>query len=289
MLPMLITLPGPGSNAPPAVDVEVVRPASVLPKHPADPLTTSALPKMDASPAEPRTEQAKPQDAAEPIEVPPDDMPQQIASPDAAAPAGIDALTPEPLAAAMVKAPALEPQAPEEVEQVRVEPDAATTAAIVPVAPTPEAESLGEAPAEASPPPAPPLSDTALPKLESQPEVVRADPDEETPPQSAPEEEAAEAEPPAAPSLVKPAAGKKPTPQAKPKTEVSAKAKAKTEPAVGKKRQAVTAKRAVPQRSRVVRGQPQTPTNQGIMSFFGSALKPPAGVNASARRPVVRQ
>ena len=84
-------------------------------------------------------------------------------------------------------------------------------------------------------------------------------------------------------------AGKKPAPQATPKAETPAKAKAKMEPAAAKKRQAVTAKRTAPQARRVVRGRPQTPTNQGIMSFFGSALKPPAGANASARRPVVRQ
>ena len=104
MLPMLITLPGPGSNAPPAIDVEVLTTRSRFAEALADPATTSALPKVEASPAEPRTEQARPEDAAkpataQPIEVPPDDMPQQIASPDAPAPAGIDALTPEPLAA----------------------------------------------------------------------------------------------------------------------------------------------------------------------------------------------
>ena len=68
MLPMLITLPGPGGDAPRAIDVEMLQPAPVLPKHAADPATTSAL-------------QAKPRDAAQPDEVPPDDMPQQIATP----------------------------------------------------------------------------------------------------------------------------------------------------------------------------------------------------------------
>ncbi len=123
MLPMLITLPGPGSSAPPAIDVEVVQPSPILPKHLADPATTSALPKVEASPAEPASEPARPEEAAKPataqpgpIEVPPDDMPQQIASPVAPAPAGIDALTPEPLAPTLVTSPALAPPPPEEVK-----------------------------------------------------------------------------------------------------------------------------------------------------------------------------
>jgi hypothetical protein len=273
---MLITLPEPGGDAPRAIDVEMLQPAPVLPKHAADPATTSAL-------------QAKPRDAAQRNEVPPDDMPQQVATPVAPAAPGLDALNPEPLAATMVNAPALEPQAPEELKQVTVEPDAATTASIVPLATNPDAETLGES-TEVSPPPEPPLSETPKPKTESQPEMVRADPGEETPPQAALEEDAVEGETPAAaPPDAQPVAGNKPSPQAKPKAEASAKAKAKTEPVAAKKRQTVTAKRPAPQRSRVVRGRPQTPMNQGIMSFFGSALKPPAGVNASARRPVVRQ
>jgi hypothetical protein len=268
---MLITLPGPGGSAPPAIDVEVLQPAPVLPKHLADPATTSALPKVeDRQPSA--------------IEVAPDDMPQQIANPDASAPAGIDALTPEPLAPTLVMAPALAPPVPEEVKQVTAEPDAATTFSIVPVATNPEAEELGEpdaAPGATAP------SETVEP--EPQPEIARADPKEETPPQGAPEEDAAEAETPAAPRPVaKPVAGKKPAPQATPKAEASAKAKAKPEPAVAKKRPTATAKRTGPQARRVVKGRPQT-TTQGIMSFFGSALKPPAGANASARRPVVRQ
>jgi hypothetical protein len=286
---MLITLPGPGGDAPRAIDVEMLQTAPVLPKHAADPATTSALPKVEVSPAETRTEQAKPGDAAQRNEVPPDDMPQQIATPVAPAPAGIDALNPEPLAATMVNVPALESQAPEEVKQVSIEPDGAKTGSIVPLATTPEAETLGES-MEVSPPPEPPLSETPKPKPESQPEMVRADPGEETPPQAALEEDAVEVETPAAaPPDAQPAAGNKPSPQAKPKAEASAKAKAKTEPVAAKKRQTITAKRPAPQRRRVVRGRPQTPMNQGIMSFFGSALKPPAGVNASARRPVVRQ
>ncbi len=296
MLPMLITLPGPGGGSPPAIDVEVLQPAPVLPKHATDPVTTSALPKVEAPPVEPRTEQTKPEDAAkhataQPIEVPPDDMPQQVVSPDAPAPSGIDAVTPEPLVPTLMTSQALAPPPPEEVKQVTLEPDITTTSSIVPVATNPEAETLGEAEAEteASAPPAPPLGETPELKPEPQPEVVRVDPNEETPQPGGPEEDAAEAEIQAAPTVAKPEAGKKPAPQTKPKAEASAKAKAKTEPAAAKKRQAVTAKRTAPQASRVVRGRPQTPTNQGIMSFFGSALKPPAGANVSARRPVVRQ
>jgi hypothetical protein len=218
MLPMLITLPGPGGGSPPAIDVEVLQPAPVLPKHATDPVTTSALPKVEAPPVEPRTEQTKPEDAAkhataQPIEVPPDDMPQQIATPVAPLPAraGIDALTPEPLAAAMVNAPALEPQAPEEVKQVALEPDITTTSSILPVATNPEAENLGEAEAEIEAS-APPVSETPQPKPESQPEMVRADPGEETPPQEGLEEDPVEAETPAAaPPVAGPVAGKKPS------------------------------------------------------------------------------
>jgi hypothetical protein len=83
-------------------------------------------------------------------------------------------------------------------------------------------------------------------------------------------------------------AGNKPVPQAASKAEASVKAKAKAEPAAAKKRPAVTAKRTAPQTRRVVRGRPETPMSQSIMSFFGSARKPPAGANASARRPVVQ-
>ena len=290
MLPMLITLPGPGDSAPPAIDVEVLQPAPVLPKHAADPVTTSALPKVEASPAWSRSEQAKPEDAAKPatsrpIEVPPDDMPQQIATPSAPGPSGIDALTPEPLVPTLVTSPALAPPPPEELKQVTLEPDTTTTSSILPVATNREAESLGEADAEANTHPAPPVSDAPQPKPEPQPEVIRADPTEKTPPQAAPGEDAVEAETPSAPAPVaKPMADKKPAPRKAPKTEAAAKVKAKTEPAAAK-----TAKRTAPQRGCIVRGRPQTPANQGIMSFFGSALKPPSGVNASARRPVLRQ
>ena len=288
MLPMLITLPGPGSSAPPAIDVEVVQPSPVLPKHFADPATTSALPKVEAAPAEAVSEPAGREEAASPIEVPPDGMPQQIASPVAPAPTGIDALTPEPLAPTLMTSPALAPPPPEEVKQVTLEPDITTTSSIVPLATNPEVENLGETSTEASAPPAPPISETPQPKPEPQPEVVRADPKEETP-QAAPAEDAAEAEAPAAPPPVaKPVAGKKPAPQAAPKAEASAKAKAKTETTAAKKRPVVTAKRPAPQTRRVVRGRPQTPMSQSIMSFFGSARKPPAGANASARRPVVQ-
>ena len=70
-------------------------------------------------------------------------MPQQIASPDAPAPSGIDALTPEPLAPTLVTSPALAPPPPEEVKQVTLEPDITTTSSIVPVATNPEVENLG--------------------------------------------------------------------------------------------------------------------------------------------------
>ena len=273
MLPMLITLPGPGSSAPPAIDVEVVQPSPILPKHLADPATTSAQPKVEAPPAEPASEPARPEVAKQATAQPPDDMPQQIASPVAPAPAGIDALTPEPLAPTLVTSPAFPPPPPEEVKQVTLEPDITTTSSIVPRATSFEVKNLRETPTEASVLPAPRISET--PKPEPQPEVVRADPKEETPPQAVPADDAAEAETPAVPTPA-------------PKADVRAKAKSKPEPAAAKKSPVVTAKRSAPQTHRVVRGRPQTPMSQSIMSFFGSARKPPAGANASARRPVVQ-
>ena len=168
MLPMLITLPGPGSSAPPAIDVEVVQPSPVLPKHLGDPATTAALPKVEAAPAEAVSEPARREEAAKPataqpspIEVPPDDMPQQIASPVAPAPTGIDALTPEPLAPTLMTSPALAPPPPEEVKQVTLEPDITTTSSIVPLATNPKVENLGETSTEASAPPAPPISENS--------------------------------------------------------------------------------------------------------------------------------
>jgi hypothetical protein len=83
---------------------------------------------------------------------------------------------------------------------------------------------------------------------------------------------------------------KKPASPATAKAKVQAKAETKAEPAAAKKRATATAKRAAQQTRRVVR-KPQTPVNQGIMSFFGGGLKPQAGTaaNTAAKRPVVRQ
>ncbi|HEU0017804.1 MAG TPA: hypothetical protein VFQ31_05545 [Methyloceanibacter sp.] len=293
MLPMLITLPGPGGSAPP--DVEVLQPAAVLPKHVADPSTTSALPEVEGPRADHGSEPAKPENVAKPataqpspIEVPPDDMPQQVAAPDAPAPVVIDALTPEPLSPTIVMAPALAlPPPPEEVKQVMLEPDV-TTSSIVPLAPSPAAEKLGEAD-EAPSVPAP--NETAEPQPQPQPDFARADPNEETPGEVSPPEDSAEAETPAAPPApgAEPAASKKPA-QASPKQKAPSKAKApaKADPAAAKKRAAATAKRTAPQARRVVRARPQTPLNQGIMSIFGGPRRPQAGAAASARRPVVQ-
>jgi hypothetical protein len=295
---MLITLPGPGASLPPAIDVEVVRPATVLPKPVADPATTSALPKLEDQSAQPRSEPLVREEAAKPaaaqsspVEVPPDDMPQQVSAPDTPAPAGIDALTPEPLSPILVMAPTLAPPAPEEVRQVHVEPDVATTSSTVPVEMNPAAERTGETVNErTAPPPPPTVSREAEPTTEPQPEVARANPKEETPEPASPAEGLNETEP--TPPVAKPAAPRKAAPQAAPKAKAPSKGSVKAEPASAKKRPVATAKRPVatakrpaPQTPRVVR-RPQTSIDQGIMSLF--SLKPPAGT-AAKRRPVVRQ
>ena len=202
MLPMLITLPGPGGSAPPAIDVELLQPApSIALPSITDPATTSALPKVNEAPA---TAKVEPSSA----EVPPDDMPQQIAPPAASSPlANLPAA--EPLPATLVMSPALEPRAPEEVRQVAVEFDADTTSSILPVAMDPATETLSEMAAEPSAPPAP-VSEKPEPAPEPQPDIARADPKEETPPQAAPAEEPIEAEAPTSPPVAEPVTPKKP-------------------------------------------------------------------------------
>ena len=93
----------------------------------------------------------------------------------------------------------------------------------------------------------------------SGPEVARTEPKAETPA-------------PASPATVA-VPIKKPEPRAEPKV----KAPAKAEPAATKKRTTATAKRASPQTRRVVGTRPQTPANQGILSLFDNAFRPPAG------------
>ena len=182
------------------IDVEVLQSApGARPKPVADPATTSALPTPDVAPHG-EAEAAKPALAQpSPSEVPPDDMPQQVAAPDIPARIGIDALTPEPLAPTMVMAPALAPSAPEEVRQVQLVSDPATTSSVVPVETSPESEELGEAAEIPSTAPAPAMSEKPEPEPKSQPEVARADPKEETPVQASPAEGFTEAETPPAP------------------------------------------------------------------------------------------
>jgi hypothetical protein len=284
MLPMLITLPGPGASLPPVIDVEVVQPTAVRPKPVTDPATTSALPKLEDPSAKPRSEPLVLEEAAKPataqpspVEVPPDDMPQQVAAPDTPALAGIDALTPEPLSPILVMAPTLAPPAPEEVKLVQLEPDPATTSSIVPVEMNPAVEGTGEVDGRTAPPPST-VSREAEPATEPQPEIARADPKEEAREQALPAEDEAEPTPP------KPAAPRKAAAKSAPKPKATAKAASKPSPDAAKKRQAATVKQVAQPTRRVVR-RPQTSINQGIMSLF--SLKPPAGT-AAARRPAVQ-
>ena len=111
-----------------------------------------------------------------------------------------------------------------------------------------------------------PMADTFAAEEPKTPEVARTEPKAETP---APASRAKIAVP-----------AKKPAPRAEPKV----KAPPKAEPAATKKRPIATAKRASPQTRRVVRTRPQTPVNQGVMSLFGNAFRPPAG-NATKAAP----
>jgi hypothetical protein len=316
---MLITLPGPGASVPPAIDIEVVEPAAnAASKAPADPATTSALPQGNGAPS---AEQAASVDASSPpadgapgtawnkvtattrvepspVEVPPDDMPQQIAAtepyahPAAASPvAGSPRLAnlppPEPLAQTQVVAPALAPSAPDEVHQVTFEPDPVTTSSIVPIEESPAIDEPNAAAEEASA--AQPAHVTEKPEtaLEQAPEVARADPKEKTPAEESSAKTPAETEggseveneptPPRA--AAKSAAPSKTAAKPAPKAKTTAKAASKPAPHAAKKRQAATVKQMPPQTRRVVR-KPQPPLSQGIMSLF--SLRPPAARPAAS-------
>jgi len=318
MLPMLITLPGPGGNAPPAIEVEELPSAPKAAVKPeADPATTSALPVMKEAPAhepapieaapsapdiEAAPEPVKPGSApapsaahpspvesaplespdrtvepakleASPVEEAPDDTPQQV-SPDLSAPAEVKALPPEPDAAAApspqpVESKSLGDDNHDESGPANEEPNA-SAASPVDGAPDAQPEVVH---AEPAPPEAKsPEESPATAEKPSGPEVARTEPKAETPAPASPA------------NIAVPA--KKPEPRAEPKV----KAHAKAAPAAMKKRPNAAAKRASPQTRRVVGTRPQTPANQGILSLFDNAFRPPAGnaTKAAPRRPTTQ-
>lgn len=316
MLPMLITLPGPGGNPPPAIDVEVLHPVPSAPeKTIADPATTAALPEVKEAPApslpapiaapplEPQPDakaepakldemsapsEASPVDVAPPtaaeavelvkseptpVEAAPDDMPQQVATPEATAPTEVNEVT-APGPGVKEEAP---PQ-PEVKEEVAPEPEVVATPSPSP----PKAESrtdvthdAAEAAKEPSAPSTPEASETPAPR----PEVARVEPKAETL-EPAKVETTAPSEP--APK-VEAAPHKKPASKA----EAKVKTPAKAEPTASKQRTVATAKRGAPQTRRVVRSRAQTQANQGSRPLFGGFFGLPAGKAASAtpRRP----
>jgi nicotinate-nucleotide--dimethylbenzimidazole phosphoribosyltransferase len=305
MLPMLITLPGPGGNAPQPIAVEVVPSAPKAAVKPeADPATTSALPVTKEAPAhepapievapsvpdvEAAPEPVKPDSAlapavahpspvelapaeapdrtvepakleASPVEEAPDDTPQQV-SPESSAPTEVKALTPEAEAVPTpspqpVESKSLGDEGHDESGAATEEPNASAASPVdgAPAA-QPEAVHAEPAPTQANRPEVSP----AMAEKPSGPEVARTEPKAETPA-------------PASPATVA-VPVKKPEPRAEPKV----KAPAKAEPAATKKRTTATAKRASPQTRRVVGTRPQTPANQGILSLFDNAFRPPAG------------
>jgi hypothetical protein len=278
MLPMLITLPGPGGGEHPAIDVEITQPHSE--SKAADPATTSALPSP--------TSIAVPQSA----EIAPDDMPQQAAVPQAPSRTGIEALTPEPLAPAAVSALPLKLSPPEDLRQVILPPDDDTTASIMPVESEPTVETLDAAEESSAPAPA---ADAQERDRGPQPALVSADPTEATPlQQGSPAEAATDTETakpapvtdPAVPAAPAPRAARETKPQGQPHIRAQAKGETKPTPAIARKqRAAATAKRG--HSRHVVRRRPAAPVDQGIMSLF--TLKPTPSTVPTGRRPLANQ
>jgi len=305
---MLITLPGPGSNAPPPIAVEVVPSAPKAAVKPeADPATTSALPVTKEAPAnEPAPIEVAP--SAPDIEAAPEPVkPDAAQVPSVAQPSSVELApaeapdrTVEPAkqeASRVEEAPDDTPQqvspessAPTEVKALLREPEAVATPSPAPV----ESKSLGDeghdesgaategpnataaSPADGAPDAQPEMvhAEPAPPEAKS-PEVGPATAEKPSGPEVARTEPKAETPAPASPATAAVPA-KKPEPRAEPKV----KAPAKAEPAA-------TAKRASPQTRRVVGTRPQTPANQGILSLFDNAFRPPAGnaTKATPRRP----
>jgi hypothetical protein len=315
---MLITLPGPGSNVPPPIAVEVVPSAPEAAVKPeADPATTSALPLVKEAPApqpapveadpsapdiEAAPEPVKPNSApapsvarpspvelapaeppdrtaepakleASPVEEAPDDTPQQI-SPESSAPAGVKALPPEPEA---VPTPSLQP-----VESKSLGDDNHDESGAATEVPNASAAS----PADGAPDAQPEVVRTEpAPSETKSPEDIPATAEKPNGPEAARTEPKAETPAPASPTTAAVPA-KKPEPRAEHKV----KAPVKAEPAATKKRTNATAKRASPQTRRVVGTRPQTPANQGILSLFDDAFRPPAGnvTKVTPRRPTTQ-
>jgi hypothetical protein len=212
---------------------------------------------------------------ANPVEEEPDDTPQQV-SPESSAPAEVKPLPPEPEA---VPTPSPQPVESKSLgDDGHDESGSATegpnAAAASPANGAPDAQPEVVHAEPASPQAKSPEVSPATAERPSGPEVARTEPKVETP-----------APAPASPATVAVPA-KKPEPRAEPKV----KAPAKAEPAATKKRTNATAKRASPQTRRVVGPRPQAPANQGILSLFDNAFRPPAGnaTKAAPRRPTTQ-
>jgi hypothetical protein len=307
---MLITLPRPGSNAPSAINIEVLRPApSVTAKAIADPAMTSALPGVKVTPGSPAPIADAPS-KSEPSEG--KETSASLPSPIAAAPAAADAgpvaeLAPEtaprtadvapegaPDEAADLPTPTPKPNrgegAPGDTSQQLMPEATPPTEAKHEVSLEPEVKAAASpGPEVVATPASSPPTETKSPSLESQ----KANEESSQPP--APEvgntsdhkPEVVRAEPNAEwrPSPAAPVAApaKKPVLSAQAKR-VKAPAKAES---VTVKRRPAAAKRTTPRAHRVVWARPQTPASQGILSLFGGALRRPGGkgpANAAPRR-----
>lgn len=220
MLPMLITLPGPGStppSIPQAIDVEVLHATpDVAAGTIAEPATTSALPEVKATapspapieaPAEARTERPEPDDRpAMADETSPGGMgvtsPHPL--PSASEPASVEATADEAATAGPAARPPTEVKeatspepetgkiaSPEaEVKEAASEPEV-KEASHEPEVITATSPALGDAqipsnePHEANEQPSEPpaIAITPTPELQPQPEVARAQPTADTPAQ----------------------------------------------------------------------------------------------------------
>jgi hypothetical protein len=306
MLPMLITLPRPGSNAPSAINIEVLRPAPSVAI--ADPAMTSALPGVKVPPGSPAPIADAPS-KSEPSEG--KETSASLPSPIAAAPAAADAgpvaefaaetaprtadVAPEGAPDEAADLPTPKPNrgegAPGDTSQQLMPEATPPTEAKheVSLAPEVKAAASPELEVVATPASSPP-TETKSPSpenhkaneessqppapevgntLDHKPEVVRAEPNAEWRPS------------PAAPVA---APIKEPVLSAQAKR---VKATAKAESVTVKRRPAATAKRTTPRARRVVWARPQTPASQGILSLFGGALRRPGGkgpANAAPRR-----
>ncbi len=280
LLPMLITLPGPGATRQPAtqaIDVEVMPAPAVASGNSAEPDTTASIPDativpVSLEPPEPDAV-AEPQSADDEAEAPVDSWP---AEPDAVAeePATGEPPTGEPPADVVTEVPAAKPDGTDPVtESPNSEPGKAEPVAELPSsAPESVQSDMTAAPIAAAEPPDEPAIKEAAPDADDQPSPPVALDREDVPPP------VARAEPPKSSPEAVEERESEPAPKAK-ASEVKAskaKASAKIEPSVPKKPTTGTAKRPASRTRRAVRAPAPVVQTGLFQSLFGDAPRDPA-------------